>query len=405
MKVFEHLPHIDFMKYKGIALAVSWGIILLCFLWIHPWKGANSHVKLGMQFTGGIDMMVAFKGDVHQDDLRAALYKGGVQDAGVVYYKDKPGTSMFSIKVKARKGQDEKDSTIQIKQITDALKGMDAVAASDHRMDLNTESVNTMEDHWVQTNPLGLPAGDETALRLAYGPWITKVAKAREQYNPMTSYDQLPQDLPPQLRASLEKNYRLGNLSILKIESFSPSISGEWTWRTLQAVFWAMGAILVYVIFRFTVSFSVGGIVALIHDILMALGLFVFFGFEFSVPVVASFLILMGYSMADTIVVFDRIRENSHKPEYRRVDIVKLVNDSINQTLSRTILTSLSVLFVAFCLLVWGGHALRDLSFPIFVGVITGTYSSIFIAAPVVVYWDHWFGGHDKIKQHAHARS
>jgi len=401
MKVFEHLPHIDFMKYKGVALAVSWGLIILCFLWIHPWKGADAHVKLGMQFTGGIDMMVAFKGDVHQDKLREALREGGVQDAGVVAYTDKPGTSVFSIKVKAKKGQDEKDSSAQIKQITDALKGMDATAASDHRADLNTESVGVMVDTWVKTNPLGVQ-GDETDRTKAYEPWVDKITKAREKFSPMTSYSQLPADLPAQLRASIEKDYRLGTLSILKNESFSPSISGEWTWKTLKAVFWAMGAILVYVIFRFTVSFSVGGIVALIHDILMALGLFVLFGFEFSVPVVASFLILMGYSMADTIVVFDRIRENSHKPEYRRVDITKLVNDSINQTLSRTILTSLSVLFVAFCLFVWGGHALRDLSFPIFVGVITGTYSSIFIASPVVVYWDHWFGGKDKFKQHSH---
>ena len=402
MKIFENLPHIDFMKYKGVALAASWSIILICFLWMQPWKGAGSHVRLGMQFTGGIDMMVAFKGDVHQDALRNALYNGGVQDAGVVAYNDKPGTSVFSIKVKARKGQDEKDSSTQIKQITDALKHLDAAGASDHRPDLNTEGVGGIVDTWVKTNPLALP-GDETALRMAYEPWVTKVVKAREQFSPMSSYNQLPADLPAQLRADLEKTYRLGNLSILKNESFSPSISGEWTWKTLKAVFWAMGAILVYVIFRFTVSFSVGGIVALIHDILMALGLFVFFGFEFSVPVVASFLILIGYSMADTIVVFDRIRENSHKPEYRRVDITKLVNDSINQTLSRTILTSMSVLFVAFCLLVWGGHALRDLSFPIFIGVITGTYSSIFIASPVVVYWDHFFGGADKIKQHAHA--
>ena len=402
MKIFENLPHIDFMKYKGVALAASWSIILICFLWMQPWKGAGSHVRLGMQFTGGIDMMVAFKGDVHQDDLRNALYNGGVQDAGVVAYNDKPGTSVFSIKVKARKGQDEKDSSTQIKQITDALKHLDAAGASDHRPDLNTEGVGGIVDTWVKTNPLALP-GDETALRMAYEPWVTKVVKAREQFSPMSSYNQLPADLPAQLRADLEKTYRLGNLSILKNESFSPSISGEWTWKTLKAVFWAMGAILVYVIFRFTVSFSVVGIVALIHDILMALGLFVLFGCEFWVPVVASFLILIGYSMADTIVVFDRIRENSHKPEYRRVDITKLVNDSINQTLSRTILTSMSVLFVAFCLLVWGGHALRDLSFPIFIGVITGTYSSIFIASPVVVYWDHFFGGADKIKQHAHA--
>ena len=400
MKIFERLPHIDFMKYKGMALAISWGIILACFLWIHPWKGADAHVKLGMQFTGGIDMMVVFKGDVHQEDLRDALEKGGVLGAGVVAFKDKPGMSMFSIKVKSRKGQDEKDSSSQIKQITEVLKGMDAKAASDHRPDLNTESLGLILDTWTRTNPLGLP-GDETGIRMAYEPWVNKVIKAREQFTPMSDYSQLPADLPPSLRASLVKDYRLGNLTILKNESFSPSISGEWTWKTLKAVIWAIGAILVYVIFRFTLSYSVGGIVALIHDVLMALGLFVLFGFEFSVPVVASFLILIGYSMADTIVVFDRIRENSHKPEYRRVSIDKLVNDSINQTLSRTILTSMSVLFVAFCLLVWGGHALRDLSFPIFIGVITGTYSSIFIASPVVVYWDHFFGGKDKLKQHA----
>jgi preprotein translocase subunit SecF len=400
MKIFEHIPHIDFMKYKALALAISWGIILACFVWIHPWKGADAHVKLGMQFTGGIDMMVAFKGDVHQDVLREALEKGGVQGAGVVAFNDRPGTSMFSIKVKSRKGQDEKDSSSQIKQITEVLKGMDAANSSDHRPDLNTESLGLILDTWVKTNPLGVQ-GDETAIRMAYEPWVDKVIKAREKFTPMTDYNQLPADLPAAMRSSLVKDYRLGTLAILKNESFSPSISGEWTWKTLKAVFYAMGAILLYVIFRFTLSFSVGGIVALIHDVLMALGLFVLFGFEFSVPVVASFLILIGYSMADTIVVFDRIRENSHKPEYRRVPIDKLVNDSINQTLSRTILTSLSVLFVAFCLLTWGGHALRDMSFPIFIGVITGTYSSIFIASPVVVYWDHFFGGKDKLKQHA----
>jgi preprotein translocase subunit SecF len=188
---------------------------------------------------------------------------------------------------------------------------------------------------------------------------------------------------------------------VLKNESFSPSISGEWTWKTLKAVFLAMGAILVYVTFRFTPSFAVGSIVSLVHDLLLTLGLFVLFGFELSVQVVASFLILLGYSMSDKIVVFDRIRENSHKPEYRHVDITKLINDSINQTLSRTILTSLSVLFVGLCLFLWGGQALRDLSFPLVAGVITATYSSIFIAAPVVAYLDHKFGGKHRIKQQA----
>ncbi|MBI4912839.1 MAG: protein translocase subunit SecD [Acidobacteria bacterium] len=394
-----HSPKFDFMKFKHLALAISWGIILICIVAAQPWKGTDGRLKLGMQFIGGVDMMVRFKGDVKQEDVRAALVKNGLPDAAVVAYTGSKEVSDYSIKLKARKGQDEKEATLQFDRIKSILKTLDP-QSGDARKDLNTAAGLELMDQWIRENPLQVK-GDENILRATYEPLADRVIKARENASPMTSFDQLPKELPPVLRQGIEKGYRLGPMIVLKNESFSPAISGEWTWKTLQAVLWAMGAILVYVMFRFTMSFSVGGIVALIHDVLMALGLFVVFGFEFSVPVVASFLILIGYSMADTIVVFDRIRENSHKPEYRRANISKLVNDSINQTLSRTILTSLSVLFVAFCLFAFGGPALRDLAFPIFVGVITGTYSSIYIASPVVVYWDQWFGGKDKLKQHA----
>jgi preprotein translocase subunit SecF len=398
MKIFDKLPHFDFMRWKGLALAISWGIIILCFVVVAPWKGERSRVKLGMQFIGGIDMKVRLKGDVPQDRVREALQRGGVQDAAVVTYDSAtPGTLDYSIKVKAAKGQDAKDATTQLKQIVAALKVLDPEAAA-AKADLNLEAAGNLADRWFKANALG-KSGEEAAVRAEYLALASKVTGAREAQGIYTDFKQLPADLPPALRADLEGAYRLGPLAIVKNESFSPSISGEWTRKTLTAVAWAMGAILLYVMFRFTMSFAIGGIVALVHDILMALGLFALFGFEFSVPVVASFLILMGYSMADTIVVFDRIRENSHKSEYRRASITQLVNDSINQTLSRTILTSCSVLFVAFCLFVWGGPALRDLSFPIFVGVITGTYSSIYIASPVVVYWDQFFGGKDKLKQ------
>jgi len=398
MRIFDNLPHIDFMKYKAIALSISWGLIIICLLAAQPWKGTASRVKLGMQFTGGIDMQVRFKGDVHQDTVRAALGRGGFADAAVVAYEDKDGLKDYSIKVKARKGQDEKDSTAQINKIREILRGLDASAAQDHRPDLNTEATGVLTEQWTKSNPLNIQ-GDETNIRIAYESLVKKIADTREKLAPMTSFDQLPKDLPVVLTDQLKANYRLGMLSFRKNESFSPSISGEWTRKTLTAVAWALGAIMVYVMFRFTWSFAVGGIVSLIHDILMAIGIFTLFGFEYSVPVVASFLILIGYSMADTIVVFDRIRENSHKPEYRRTTISQLVNDSINQTLSRTILTSMSVLFVAVCLFVWGGPALRDLSFPLVIGVITGTYSSIYIASPVVVYWEKWFPRHDSLKQ------
>ena len=398
MKIFDKLPHFDFMRWKGLALAISWGIILLCLVWAAPWKGSQSRVKLGMQFIGGIDMQVRLKGEVPQDQVRSALQGAGIADAAVVAYETTtPGTKDYSIKVKAKKGQDEKDASAQLKQIVAALKVLDP-AAGDPKADLNLEAAGNLADRWFTANPLS-KQGEEAAVRADYLALAGRVTSARESHGIFTDLAQVPPDLPPALRKDLEQAYRLGPLAIVKNESFSPSISGEWTRKTLSAVAWAMGAILLYVMFRFTMSFAVGGIVALIHDMLMALGLFTLFGFEYSVPVVASFLILMGYSMADTIVVFDRIRENSHKSEYRRASITQLVNDSINQTLSRTILTSCSVLFVALCLFVWGGPALRDLSFPIFVGVITGTYSSIYIASPVVVYWDQFFGGKDKLKQ------
>jgi preprotein translocase subunit SecF len=337
------------------------------------------------------------------ETIRAALAKGGYADASVVAYENSEASVRdFSVKVKAKKDGDQKDSTIQANALRAIFKQMDPEMASSTLPALNMEGSKTLSDTLAKDNSLGVK-GDDLALSAAYTPYAEKVIGGRDRLATglYQSFGDLPKDLPQAVKDDIQKHYRLGSVGILKDESFSPSISGEWTQKTLIAVGCAMAAILLYVMFRFTGSFAVGGIVALIHDILMALGLFAVFGYEFNVPVVASFLTLMGYSMADTIVVFDRIRENSHKPEYRRATITKLVNDSVNQTLSRTILTSLSVLFVSVCLWLFGGPALHDLAFPLVIGVITGTYSSIYIAAPVVVYWDQWFGGKDKLKQHA----
>ena len=394
----------DFMKYKGTALAVTWGLIVLCFLYVQPWNLThNKRIHLGMQFVGGNDMTVRFRGAMEPETIRATLAKSGYPDATVVAYENADKTVRdFSVKVKAKKDGDQKDSTIQANALRAMFKQMDPEAAGSPLPTLNLEGSKNLTDLLAKGNPLALP-GDVQAVTAAYAPLAEKVISGRDRLPSglYQSFEDIPKDVPPAVKEAVRTSYRLGAVGILKDESFSPSISGEWTSKTLTAVGFAMLAILIYVIFRFTASFAVGGIVALIHDILMALGLFAAFGYEFNVPVVASFLTLMGYSMADTIVVFDRIRENSHRPEYRRASITKLVNDSINQTLGRTILTSLSVLFVSVCLWLFGGPALKDLAFPLVIGVITGTYSSIYIASPVVVYWDQWFGGKDKLKQHA----
>jgi preprotein translocase SecF subunit len=388
----------DFMKYKKQALALSWGVILVCMAFIRPWNlEGNPRIKLGMQFVGGTDMTVRFLRTIEAGDIRTALQRGGFPDASVISYEHAdPGIREFSIKVRAPKGGDPRETVQQSRQIRALLAGLDTTQG--HQKPLNLEGAEPLANRLLEANPLGLD-GDEAARRASYEALATQVVGARDRLPAglYRSLAELPGDLPTAVKGQIEKDYVPGQVGLLKDETFSPSISGEWTRKTLAAVAWAMGAILVYVIFRFTTAFAVGGIVALIHDMLMALALFALMGYEFNVPVVASFLTLMGYSMADTIVVFDRIRENSHKPEYKRASLDRIINDSINQTLSRTILTSMSVLFVSVCLWIWGGPALRDLAFPLVVGVLTGTFSSIYIASPVVAWWQRVSGRREEL--------
>lgn len=381
---------IDFMRYKKHALIVSWGLLMVSALIVQPWKlENNSHIKLGMQFVGGTDMTVRFLKPVEDGAVRAALAQAGFKDASVVSYKSSdPHIREFSIKAPVDKKVG--DSIRQSALIKTALMTLDPDV--DGRGPLNLESAPGLADRLRVANPLGLQS-DEASQKQTYEAIASQVTTARERLSVglYREFRELPDTLAPSVKKCLERNYRPGAIGVLKNESFSPSISGEWTQKTLAAVGWAMAAIMMYIVFRFTTAFAVGSIIALLHDMAMALALFALMGYEFNVPVVASFLTLMGYSMADTIVVFDRIRENAHKPEYRRTRFDLIINDSINQTLSRTILTSMSVLFVSACLWLWGGPALRDLAFPLVIGVLTGTYSSIYIASPVVEWWQRTF--------------
>lgn len=172
----------------------------------------------------------------------------------------------------------------------------------------------------------------------------------------------------------------------LKVESFD-SVSGfaadELRSKSIWIAIIALGIILVYITFRFKFSFGVGAIIALAHDAIITLGLYSLFNIPFDVSVVAAVLTLLGYSLNDTIVVYDRIRENLKKS--RKNTMEKTINDSINQVLSRTINTSLTTFIVVFTMLLFGGAGLRPFAFGMTVGVIVGTYSSIFIASPILI--------------------
>jgi preprotein translocase subunit SecF len=179
---------------------------------------------------------------------------------------------------------------------------------------------------------------------------------------------------------------RWPNLDLRREETVGPKIGGELRSAAFQAIILALALILVYITIRFEFRFAVAAIVALVHDVLITLGAFSLAGHEISLAVIAAFLTIVGYSLNDTIVVFDRIRENLRVPAGR--GYMEMLNRSINQSLSRTIITSSTTIVVVVILLLFGGEVLRDFSFALTVGVVVGTYSSIFVATPLLAEWE-----------------
>ena len=171
-----------------------------------------------------------------------------------------------------------------------------------------------------------------------------------------------------------------------RVESVGPKIGKELQRDALVAIGLALMMILIYIAFRFDAYYALGSVAALIHDVLITLGVFSLLAYEINLSIIAAFLTIVGYSLNDTIVVFDRIRENM--PKYMKKTLQEVVNLSLNETLSRTVITSLTTMMVVFILFIWGGEVIKLFAFALIIGVFIGTYSSIFVASPVVLYFE-----------------
>ncbi len=188
------------------------------------------------------------------------------------------------------------------------------------------------------------------------------------------------------IRSVIAKDLPDNKAEMRRVEKVGPKIGSELKTNTLIAGILSLIAILIYVSFRFRLPFAVASVVPLFHDTLVTIGVFVILDKEFSLTFVAALLTIIGYSLNDTIVIFDRIRENLHGG-LRGKDFSKLVNSSINQTLGRTIITSLTTIIVVFCLWILGSEAIKDFALALLVGITVGTYSTIYIASPILLYW------------------
>jgi preprotein translocase subunit SecF len=192
--------------------------------------------------------------------------------------------------------------------------------------------------------------------------------------------------LAAKIQSNLENKYGAGKLEIRRTEMVGPQVGEDLRNKGAQAILFAIIGILIYVTFRFEFRFGVGAIIALFHDVLVTLGFMSLLNLEVDLTVIAGFLALVGYSVNDTVIVCDRIRENMGKLHNQPLAV--LINRSINETLSRTIMTSGLTLLSVIALYVVGGSVIHNFAFVLLVGIIVGTYSSIFIASPVILFWE-----------------
>ena len=211
-----------------------------------------------------------------------------------------------------------------------------------------------------------------------------KALETRTDRTYTISLQQLQQDV----EGSLAEAFGKDKVEVESSTSVSPSVGADLFNKGMLAMIYAIIGILIYIGLRFDFRYSPGAVVALVHDTLITLGIFALFGIKFTLPIISALLTIIGYSLNDTIVVYDRIRENLTK--FRGMDLEKLVNQSVNETLSRTLLTSITTLFVVIALLFLGGGLISDFALALTIGVVVGTYSSLFVASPLVIYIDKY---------------
>ena len=201
------------------------------------------------------------------------------------------------------------------------------------------------------------------------------------------------EELAKRMEGALKQESSLGAFEIRRVEFVGPQVGKELQWQAVQAVLYGLVGILLYIALRFDLKGGVAAVVAVFHDVIVCLGAISLTNREFSLPVLAALLTIIGFSVNDTIVAYDRLRENRGKFVPKGKTFAEQMNDAVNQTLSRTVLTSLTVFLSAAILLFFGGKTLEDFAFVLFVGVITGTYSTTYVAASLVVDWTQYVEG------------
>lgn len=339
---------------------------------------AKGGPKYGIDFNGGALMHVKFAHQPPVEKIRAALRK---EIRGEIDVQEISGQQEVLVSTEVK---DERTLNLERQQMTDALTT--AFGEKSGKLDINNAGASALADRLrepLQTASVAISEDQLQALAKA----ILAYRDSSPRSGVITSLDGLSSvpGVTPQVLSVVKQQCYAGVFSIRQVEIVGPRIGADLRHQAMLVVLYALAAMLIYIAFRFEWIYGVAAVLAVFHDTIITIGLFSLFNKPIDLTVLAALLTLVGYSMNDTIVVFDRIRENLKLQ--RRGSFRDLVNSSINQTLSRTVLTSGLTLLTALSLYLFGGQVLNGFSFALVVGIIIGTYSSIFIASPILLFW------------------
>ncbi len=365
---------IDFLGKKWIFIGLSLVLTAAGFVsWI-----AKGGLKYGIDFTGGANITVKFAGPPPVDKIRSVI---SAKIPGEISVQEISGQNEVVIGT-GLKTDEELQNARRIMGETLTANFADLSG----KLDFNNTSAQSLFERL--RDPFAAAAismSDQEIGELAKA--LTAFRDTPPRSGLLTNLDELsaaPGVTPAILRV-LKNECSLAKYAIRGAEVVGPKIGGELRTKAILATLYALGGMLVYIAFRFEWIYGLAAVVATFHDVLITLGLFSLFGKEISLNVVAALLTLVGYSMNDTIVVFDRIRETVKLG--RRGEFEAVVNESVNRTLSRTVLTSGLTFISAIALLIFGGQVLHGFSFALVCGIVVGTYSSIFVASPILIFW------------------
>ncbi|MCG2815791.1 MAG: protein translocase subunit SecF [Candidatus Aminicenantes bacterium] len=378
MQIFNK-PNFNFMKYKYVAFGVSALIILIGWSNIFIGKGLN----LGIDFAGGTLIRVMFQDETRTADVRAALSSANLGTPQIQAIEDEKREFQIRTLITLEGEETQEDLEAHEKMgnmVVDALRTEEErSAAARGLLDLN--NLDETELKLLLEPPY--PDDAETMSRAILG--------SRVEVKMFTDFNQLKTEagLDDEAVAYIQGKTFLSKLIVLSKESVGPQIGKELRVRATQAAVWALIGMLIYIGLRFRFAFGVSAVLTLIHDVMFTVGIFSLTNRELNLPVIAAIMTIIGYSLNDTIVIFDRVRDNIKF--LRKLKFESLLDASINQTLSRTVITSGTTFLTVVALFLFGGSVINDFAFTIMIGVVVGTYSSIYQSCSLLYFWNKFF--------------